>query len=114
MSHLWQRTTPRPSAWPQIRRGATAIVSTRELREALAHLSVDYSFSINNLFLIEEEVLARPARGAVNFHDGPLPTYAGLNAPGCGSLGCATSWAVTWHLMTSGIDEGAILVEEPV
>ncbi len=94
--------------------GVSAIVPTRELHEFLGHSSVDYLFSINNLSLIEDEVLALPARGAVNFHDGPLPTYAGLNAPSWGILEGVTSWAVTWHVMTSGVDEGAILLEEPV
>ncbi len=41
---------------------------------------VDWLLSVANLSVIGPEVLAL-ARGAVNFHDGPLPHYAGLNAP---------------------------------
>ena len=92
----------------------SAIVSARELCQSLEQSPVDYLFSINNLSLIEEAVLALPARGAVNFHDGPLPAYSGLNAPSWGIVQGARSWAVTWHLMTSSIDEGEILLEEPV
>jgi len=33
----------------------------------------DWLFSIANLHLIPDAVLALPARGALNFHDGPLP-----------------------------------------
>jgi hypothetical protein len=41
---------------------------------------VDWLLSIANLTVIPDAVLAR-AGGAVNFHDGPLPRHAGLNAP---------------------------------
>ncbi|WP_333815015.1 MupA/Atu3671 family FMN-dependent luciferase-like monooxygenase, partial [Tabrizicola sp.] len=42
-------------------------------------------------------------------HDGPLPGYAGLNAPVWALLNGETSHAITWHLMTAGIDEGEVL-----
>ncbi len=69
----------------------------------------DWLLSIANLDLIPAPVLARAARGAVNFHDGPLPAHAGLNAPVWALLeGCATH-GVTWHLIDDGIDTGDIL-----
>ena len=40
----------------------------------------DYLLSISNLDIIPADVLALPVRGAVNFHDGPLPRHAGLRA----------------------------------
>ena len=33
----------------------------------------DWLFSIANLTIIPDDVLALPRRGAINFHDGPLP-----------------------------------------
>ena len=45
----------------------------------------DYLFSIANLGVIPQEILARASRCAVNFHNSMLPAYAGLNA---------TSWAI--------------------
>ncbi len=33
----------------------------------------DWLFSIANLSILPDDVLARAARGAVNFHDGPMP-----------------------------------------
>ncbi|HEX9858486.1 MAG TPA: MupA/Atu3671 family FMN-dependent luciferase-like monooxygenase, partial [Paracoccaceae bacterium] len=46
---------------------------------------------------------------AVNFHDGPLPRYAGLNAPVWAILNGEARHGITWHLITGGIDEGDIL-----
>ncbi len=70
---------------------------------------VDYLLSVINLRILPSEALQLPRIAAINFHDGPLPRYAGLHA---------TSWAifndekihgVTWHLMARTIDTGAIV-----
>ena len=74
----------------------------------------DWILSIANLRLIPDAVLALPARGAVNFHDGPLPRYAGLNAPAWALMAGETDYAVSWHLIAPGIDTGDILVQSPV
>ena len=49
--------------------------------EALEGVSADWLLSIANLEIIPDAVLGLARKGAVNFHDGPLPRYAGLNAP---------------------------------
>ena len=41
----------------------------------------DWLLSIANLDILPADVLTRAVRGAVNFHDGPLPRHAGVNAP---------------------------------
>lgn len=69
----------------------------------------DWLFSIANLSMIPESVLARAQRGAINFHDGPLPWYAGLNTPNWAILKGATEYGITWHVMEGGVDEGDIL-----
>ena len=48
---------------------------------ALSRAPFDYFFSVAHLRLIPEEVLRLARRAAINFHDGPLPDYAGLNTP---------------------------------
>lgn len=72
-------------------------------------LTADWVLSVANLSLVPDAVLARARQGGVNFHDGPLPAYAGLNAPVWAMLAGETRHGITWHLMTSGIDEGEIL-----
>ncbi len=77
-------------------------------------LGFDWLLSIANLDLLPEPVLARAARGALNFHDGPLPRYAGLNAPVWAILNGETRHGVTWHLIEGGVDAGRIVVARPI
>ncbi|MDR7124581.1 natural product biosynthesis luciferase-like monooxygenase protein [Pseudorhodobacter sp. 4114] len=79
------------------------------LTERLAGLSCDWLLSVANLSLVPAGVRAMAARGAVNFHDGPLPRYAGLNAPVWALLGGEAQHGISWHLMTDGVDEGDTL-----
>ncbi len=71
----------------------------------------DWLLSIANLDVIPDAVLALPAQGAVNFHDGPLPRYAGLNAPVWALIAEDTEYGITWHMIEGGIDEGDILAQ---
>jgi natural product biosynthesis luciferase-like monooxygenase protein len=77
--------------------------------DAATALSFDWLLSIANLHLIGKSVLASATKGAVNFHDGPLPAYAGLNAPVWSILNGQTRHGITWHLIGDGVDDGDIL-----
>ena len=79
-----------------------------EPRADLAGLRVDWLLSIANLNVIPSAVLAL-ADQAVNFHDGPLPRYAGLNAPVWAILNGEVLHGITWHRMVAGVDAGAVL-----
>ena len=81
------------------------------LAERLGDLSCDWLLSIANLDLLPQSVLAHATRGAVNFHDGPLPRHAGLNAPVWAILEGDAQHGITWHLIEGGIDEGRIVVQ---
>ncbi len=95
-------------------RGLPVLAPGAGLAARCAGLSVDWVLSIANLSLVPDAVLARATRGGVNFHDGPLPAYAGLNAPVWALLAGASRHAITWHLMTGGIDEGDVLATRPI
>ena len=71
----------------------------------------DWLLSIANLRLIPEAVLALPGKGAINFHDGPLPQYAGLNTPAWAVINGAASHGVSWHMIEGGVDEGDLLAQ---
>ena len=81
------------------------------LIERLDDLSCDWLLSIANLDLLPQAMLACATRGAVNFHDGPLPRHAGLNAPVWAILEGDGQHGITWHLIEGGIDEGRIVVQ---
>ncbi|MEH6521671.1 MupA/Atu3671 family FMN-dependent luciferase-like monooxygenase [Sulfitobacter sp.] len=72
----------------------------------------DWLLSIANLRIIPDDVLALPAKGAVNFHDGPLPRYAGLNTPAWAIINGEAQHGVSWHMIEGGVDEGDLLAQE--
>ncbi len=72
----------------------------------------DWLLSIANLRIIPARVLSQPRKGAVNFHDGPLPRYAGLNTPAWAIINGEAQHGVSWHLIEGGVDEGDLLAQE--
>jgi natural product biosynthesis luciferase-like monooxygenase protein len=89
--------------------GLRVIAPGAGLVERAEGLAVDWVLSVANLSLVPDAVMSLARQGGVNFHDGPLPGYAGLNAPVWALLNGETTHAITWHLMTTGIDEGEVL-----
>lgn len=87
----------------------TSIAYDNHYHEALKSKQFDYLFSIVNLKLLSVEVLRLPKKLAINFHDGPLPRYAGINTPVWALINQEKEYGVTWHIMTEGADEGDIL-----
>jgi len=71
----------------------------------------DFLFSIVNRVVLKPEEIAFPKLAAINFHDSPLPAYAGVNAPSWAIFYGETSHGVTWHLMRPEVDAGNILVQ---
>jgi natural product biosynthesis luciferase-like monooxygenase protein len=82
-----------------------------QLLSAEAPRGFGYLFSITNLDVLAPEVLALPTRAAINFHDGPLPEYAGLNTPVWALLNGEAQHGITWHLMTREVDRGDVLAQ---
>lgn len=71
-----------------------------------------YIFSIDNLHIISSEFINRvKAIKAINYHNGPLPKYAGLNATIWAILNNEKHHGITWHEIVSGIDEGDIFYQ---
>ena len=68
------------------------------------------SISAANLRVLSADVLAQ-ARTSINFHDGPLPGYAGLNVTTWAIHNGESEHGVAWHLITSDIDGGDIVAE---
>ena len=92
-------------------RGLRVEAQDAGLADRLGALRADWLLSIANLVVIPPAVLALASRGAVNFHDGPLPRHAGLNAPVWAILNREPRHGIAWHLIEGGIDEGDILVQ---
>ena len=79
------------------------------LATRLQALAFDYLFSVVHLSIVPANVLALPRIGAINFHDGPLPAYAGLNVTSWAILNQEREHGISWHLMEEAVDRGDIL-----
>lgn len=83
----------------------------RSSRELLVDgpAAIDHLFSIVNMEILREDVLELPLRSAINYHDAPLPRYAGTHATSWALLNHERRHAITWHLATDVVDAGDIL-----
>lgn len=90
-------------------RGLQVEAQDAGVADRLVGVGYDWLFSVANLHILPEALIAAAGRGAVNFHDGPLPRHAGLNAPVWALLEGERRHGVAWHRIEGGIDEGAIL-----
>jgi methionyl-tRNA formyltransferase len=82
-----------------------------ELALELRERHVDLLLNVHSLHRIHSQVVAAPRLGSFNLHPGPLPEFAGLNAPSWAVYLGERRHAVTLHRMTVGIDTGAVCYE---
>ncbi len=75
----------------------------------LDELQPDWIFNINCYQYLRPIVLSKAKCGVINFHNGPLPRYGGVNIPTWVILNGEQQHGVTWHLVNEAIDAGAIL-----
>ncbi len=81
----------------------------KSLVKILTSKPYDYLFSITNLQILADEIVNSPQKAAINFHDGPLPKYAGINATSWALMDRVKNYGITWHEITSEVDKGDIL-----
>jgi len=73
------------------------------------NLAVDYLFSIINPFIIPDKILKNFVNlRAFNYHYSLLPKYAGMNSTTWAILNNEKYHGISWHEISSGIDEGNI------
>ncbi|MDB9547850.1 MupA/Atu3671 family FMN-dependent luciferase-like monooxygenase [Dolichospermum circinale] len=95
--------------------GIEYIGSRNLFHKRLLSVEYDYLFSINNVqWIIPKNVIARAKKATINYHDAPLPKYAGLYATSWALLNGETEHAVTWHQVVSQVDAGPIFKQKIV
>ncbi|MGE4563838.1 MAG: amino acid adenylation domain-containing protein, partial [Victivallaceae bacterium] len=99
---------PAVTQWAEVHRIPRFEPEEAALARVLRRIRFDYLFSIVNGVILKPEVLALPRRAAINYHDAPLPRYAGLNAVSWAVINRETLFGVTWHRMDAGVDAGSI------
>jgi polyketide synthase PksN len=96
-------------AWAEERRHPHYIEDFARFRERGETISYDYLFSVRNLRILPASLIARPRQYAINYHDAPLPKYAGSHATAWALHHREPTHGVTWHVMTNKVDAGDIL-----
>jgi len=77
----------------------------------LREREVDVLLNVHSLVVLDADIIAAPRLGSFNLHPGPLPEYAGLNAPSWAIYRDEPRHGVTLHWMDSGVDSGPIAYE---
>ncbi|MFT0175075.1 formyltransferase family protein [Paraburkholderia mimosarum] len=63
---------------------------------------------------LDQHCLRQARQGAFNYHDGPLPQYAGTHATSWALLAGESEYAITWHRIDQGIDTRDVVVRRRV
>ncbi len=73
---------------------------------------VDYIFSINNSLILKKSFTSLARIMAINYHDAPLPRYAGMYATNWAILNEEIEHGVSWHEVVDKIDAGDIVASQ--
>jgi methionyl-tRNA formyltransferase len=84
------------------------LVKDAHFAEVVRAEKIDLLLNVHSLFVIKGEIVAAPRVGSYNLHPGPLPRYAGLNAPSWAIYRGEREHGVTLHRMLADIDTGSI------
>ena len=69
----------------------------------------DYLFSIANPSILPNWLVKKAKKYAINYHDGPLPRYAGTHATSWALLNDEKKHGISWHIINEKVDVGDIL-----
>ena len=90
----------------------SANVNTPEALDAIRAAEPDLLISAYNMQILKQGLLDIPSVGTVNFHNGPLPRYRGVNVYSWAILNGETEYGVSWHWVDRGIDTGDVLAQK--
>lgn len=68
--------------------------------------------SASNNFLFPAALVGREHITIINFHNALLPDYPGRNAPSWVIYQGERRTGITWHYVTTGVDEGNIIIQK--
>lgn len=94
--------------------GIACVNSVDALQEQITLQPVDWLFSIVNPIILPVSLIEQIRGGAFNYHNSPLPRYAGSHATSWALLARETHYAISWHCIEGGVDVGDIAVQWPV
>lgn len=80
-----------------------------EFEEQYSKAPCDYLFSIVNDTILPASIIHYPRLHAINYHNSPLPKYAGLYATSWAIINAETEHAISWHVIEPEVDAGDIV-----
>ncbi|MCH9671476.1 MAG: hypothetical protein K0U93_08520 [Gammaproteobacteria bacterium] len=87
------------------------MINAPSVVEQAARFAPHFGISANNFRILKAPLINVPSEGFVNFHNGPLPRYGGLNVCSWALLNGESQYGVTWHFIDEGIDTGDVLAQ---
>lgn len=89
------------------------IYDSKEMTKFFLSITVNALIvSAGNFYLFPKEVIQMQNLVIINFHNSILPDYAGRNAPSWVIFNGEKETGITWHYVSTGIDDGAIICRE--
>jgi len=85
-------------------------LNSPEILSFIQSKAPDYILSINNFWVIRENVLAIPGKGSINFHNSVPSRYHGLNIPSWVIINGEKTHGAMWHFVEPGIDTGDVII----
>ena len=68
--------------------------------------------SASNNYLFPADIVHKENITVINFHNALLPKFPGRNAPSWAMYEGETEAGITWHYVTPGVDDGAIIIQK--
>ena len=84
-------------------------INSSESLQIIRAANRDIIFSMSNFRIIKKEMIGIPRVGIINFHNGPVPLYRGLNVVSWAIFNGEKSHGVSWHFIDEEIDTGAVI-----
>ncbi len=91
-----------------------AKVNAPKFLDRLREMQVDLVISAACPQILREEILSLPPLGCINVHSAPLPRYRGMLPTFWVLYEHEKETAVTVHMMNEELDDGPIIMQEPV
>jgi len=107
--HQWSSQVQKFSKDYGVPRRTVTNVNDPDALDMVKSINPDVIFSVNNWDVIRSELRSIPPDGIINFHNGPLPRYRGVNAPSWAIINRERDYSVAWHFVEETIDTGDIV-----
>lgn len=87
------------------------ILSKQDIFQKIEENKIDILFTADTSIIIPEHLINKISIAALNFHNGPLPEYAGVNATSWALFNQENHFGCTIHKLSKDIDSGDIVCQ---